>query len=189
LYTKLSTSPVLVTEARSRLDAGGGHDREWLAKAYDAFGAKLFRYAFMITARRDLAEDAVQQAFARMLDRGIPREIASAEAFMRTVVRNEAYRLLERQSRPALAIEFLLEPAPDPGDQALADEERQRLEHAIRLLTPEQRELIHLKVYEGLTFAQIGEMLRIPLNTAASRYRYAIEALKETLGAKHDEPR
>lgn len=174
-------------EARSRLDGGGEHHREWLAKAYDAFGARLFRHAVMITARRDLAEDAVQEAFARLLARGVPRDIASAEGFLRTVVRNEAYRLLAAR-RPALTSDLLEPIATSPGDELVLEEERQQLEQAIRRLTPEQRELVHLKVYEGLSFAQIGELLQIPLNTAASRYRYALNGLKEMLAEKRDEP-
>jgi RNA polymerase sigma-70 factor (ECF subfamily) len=43
---------------------------------------------------------------------------------------------------------------------------------------------VYLKVYEGLTFHEIGERCGISLNTAASRYRYALDALRRLLEAE-----
>jgi len=55
------------------------------------------------------------------------------------------------------------------------------LEQALQSLPPEQREVIALKVDAGLTFAEIGVSLGISPNTAASRYRYALEKLRSAL--------
>ena len=57
----------------------------------------------------------------------------------------------------------------------------ERLERALRALPPEQREVIALKIDGELTFAQIARVLDISVNTAASRYRYALEKLRSTL--------
>jgi RNA polymerase sigma-70 factor, ECF subfamily len=145
----------------------------------------LFRLALSILADRALAEDAVHQAFMRLLSRGRIDELACARAFLRTVVRHEAYRLLPRRaaeycSSGAPLLEEL-PGTPDPGPQQ--KEEQQQLENAIRQLSPEQREVLMLKLWEDLTFAQIAEVLAIPQNTAASRYRYALERLREILGS------
>ena len=56
-----------------------------------------------------------------------------------------------------------------------------RLEEAVVQLPSEQREVVVLKIWGGLTFAQIAEQLEVPANTAASRYRYALTKLRETL--------
>jgi len=48
-------------------------------------------------------------------------------------------------------------------------------------LPGEQRETLVLKIWSGLTFAQIAAVLNISANTAASRYRYAIARLRESL--------
>ena len=45
--------------------------------------------------------------------------------------------------------------------------------------------MVHLKIWEGLTFARIAEVLDIPPNTAASRYRYALEKLRTLLPQPH----
>jgi RNA polymerase sigma-70 factor (ECF subfamily) len=65
-------------------------------------------------------------------------------------------------------------PKPD-GDRAV------RLEQALQMLPPTQRELIALKIEGGLTFAEIGSILGISPNTAASRYRYALAKLRTAL--------
>jgi RNA polymerase sigma-70 factor (ECF subfamily) len=55
------------------------------------------------------------------------------------------------------------------------------LSDALKTLPPEQREVIALKVDGGLTFGQIAEILGVNANTAASRYRYALEKLRRVL--------
>jgi RNA polymerase sigma-70 factor (ECF subfamily) len=52
---------------------------------------------------------------------------------------------------------------------------------AVERLPNEQREVVILKIWNELTFAEIGNVLEISQNTAASRYRYALGALKKIL--------
>jgi len=47
--------------------------------------------------------------------------------------------------------------------------------------------VVHLKLWEGLTFAEIAATLDIPPNTAASRYRYGLDKLRERLRPLYDE--
>ncbi|MEJ1974466.1 MAG: sigma-70 family RNA polymerase sigma factor [Lacunisphaera sp.] len=67
---------------------------------------------------------------------------------------------------------------PLPGE---GDERRQEIEVALQRLPDEQREVLVLKIWQELTFEQIGEVLGISPNTAASRYRYALTALRAQL--------
>ena len=157
--------------------------RRHLAAAYDRHGAALYRYALVLCARHALAEDAVQQAFAKLAALG-PRitELQSPADYLRVAVRNECYRLL---AVPRLVVvdenaPALLEPV-DAGMEL--DDQRRVLEAALAALPAEQREIVHLKVYEDQTFQQIAELLGIPPNTAASRYRYAMDKLRERLAA------
>jgi len=64
----------------------------------------------------------------------------------------------------------------------LDDEERQqRVEAALSELPVEQAEVVTLKIWGALTFAQIAEVTATSPGTVASRYRYAIERLRRTL--------
>lgn len=60
-------------------------------------------------------------------------------------------------------------------------DEQLGLERGIQLLTPEQRETVHLHVFDGLTFKEIAESSGASLNTVAARYRYALAKLRYTL--------
>jgi RNA polymerase sigma-70 factor (ECF subfamily) len=78
--------------------------------------------------------------------------------------------------------------APLPDDDAvaaapIADVERvPELERALAALPFEQREALELKLEGELTFAELGDVLGVPADTAASRYRRALEKLRERLG-------
>jgi RNA polymerase sigma-70 factor (ECF subfamily) len=72
--------------------------------------------------------------------------------------------------------------APDwfqtPAGESSHDDE---LERAVTALPAHLREVVVLKVWSELTFQQIADTLGIPLNTAASRYRYALDHLRAAL--------
>jgi RNA polymerase sigma-70 factor (ECF subfamily) len=149
-----------------------------LAELHDQYGPRLYRYALLILADADAAGDAVQEAFCQLAHALRRQPDVGTLAYVTTIVRNECYSRLRRRKRsPVVSEPPLLEPAaPD----AHADEQLV-VEQALRALPPEQREVVYLKVYEGLTFQEIGERCGISLNTAASRYRYALDGLRRVL--------
>ena len=61
-----------------------------------------------------------------------------------------------------------------------------QLLQGLAALTDDQREVTVLHIWAELTFQQIGEVLRISPNTAASRYRYALAKLRELMCSKED---
>lgn len=148
-----------------------------LADLYDRYVEELYRYALIILGDPAGAEDAVHQAFYKLVrSAGRVPEIREAQAYLRVAVRNECFSLLRRrQEEPVDAWPPLLEPCSTRGDNPI---EREAIEAALRALSAEQREVVHLRVFEGLTFREIGERIGVPVNTAASRYRYALVRLR-----------
>ena len=146
-------------------------------RLYDWYGASLYRYALMLLADRSAAEDAVQQVFASLL-KSSARAIEKDAHYLRRAVRNECYSALRRGRVREAHAGALLEAAAGADDHP---EERLAVEGAIRSLPPEQREVVHLHVYEGLTFQEIADAAGESINTVASRYRYALAKLKQTL--------
>ena len=148
---------------------------DWVAGAYSRYADKLFRYALMILADQDEAADAVHGVFTRLL---VSRPIAhELEHYLRRATRNACVSRLRRRNREASPERPILEAAASPDDPEL----RVAVERALRTLSPEQREVIHLKVYEGFTFQEIASLTTESINTIASRYRYAIERLRAQL--------
>ena len=159
-------------------DGGGAGP---LAAWYDAHAAWMYRHALMLVTDHAAAEDAVQQVFAKLASMdGRLESVDHARAYLRRTVRGECYRMLARERRGTNR-RPLLEPAAAEVEHG---GEREELEAALRALPPEQREVVHLKVYEAMTFEQIATVLEVSPNTAASRYRYAIEKLRKFLEAR-----
>ena len=126
------------------------------------------------------AEDIVQEAFVRFWRRNHNVE---NRALLYATVRSVALDLIRRDSRRArreAAAFSEMEPSVEP-QFAFEDESQRALGAAVDRLPHEQREVLVMKIWNELTFAEIGQALEISQNTAASRYRYALAALKKNL--------
>ncbi|HEX5475492.1 MAG TPA: sigma-70 family RNA polymerase sigma factor [Vicinamibacterales bacterium] len=156
---------------------GGADDRAFLARAYRQHGAGLYRYALMLLADAADAEDVLQQVFAALADRRGGLAIDDAGAYLRRAVRNAAFSLLRRRRTVRHFAGPLLEPVAPGASPA----ERLALEQGLRQLPPEQREVVHLHVYEGMTFREIAAATGESVNTVAGRYRYALDHLRRFL--------
>src|SRR5213075_3510651 len=124
------------------------------------------------------AEDVVQEAFVKFWRRN--HDIGN-RGLLYATVRSVALDLLRRDSRRARReatasadMDQITEPQFDFDDGS-----QRALAAAIDLLPVEQREVLVMKIWSELTFAEIASALSISQNTAASRYRYALAALKK----------
>jgi RNA polymerase sigma-70 factor (ECF subfamily) len=132
-----------------------------------------------VRSRAD-AEDVVQEAFVRFWRRN---NNIDNRALLYATVRSIALDLIRRDSRRARREAEALsesEQAIEPQFE-LADEAQFALAAAVDRLSHDQREVLVMKIWNELTFAEIATALEISQNTAASRYRYALAALKKTL--------
>jgi RNA polymerase sigma-70 factor (ECF subfamily) len=143
-------------------------------------GPALLLFARRWTNCRAEAEDVVQEAFVRFWRR---QHSIENRALLYAAVRSAALdrlrseqRRARREAVAALDRESHFEPQFTTMDQG-----QQMLAAAVERLPNEQREVVVLKIWNELTFAEIGHVLEISQNTAASRYRYALGALKKTL--------
>jgi len=158
-------------------EAADGDRRRFVAGVYRQSGPQLYRYALMILADRGDAEDVVQQVFASVLSKPALPKMLDPTAYLRTAVRNAAYSLLRRRRTARAADEPILEPVAggcSPVEQAV-------LQRALRELPPEQREVVHLHVYEGMTFQEVATATGESINTVAARYRYALDRMRKLL--------
>lgn len=174
-YTKRPDWRVFISD---QMRQAAEEDRaRFAARAYAEFGPRLYRYALMVLANREDAADVVQQVFATVLSVKRLPLVEDEAAYLRTAVRNAAYSLLRRRRTAREAETIILEPAT----QGCSPEEQAVLEQALARLPPEQREVVHLHVFEGLTFQEIARIATTSINTIAARYRYALAALRARL--------
>ncbi len=130
------------------------------------------------------AEDIVQEAFVKFWRKQHPID---NRALLFATVRSTAFDLLRRDSRRARReAEAIADSEHAVAPQFHETSEAQRaLAAAVDRLPAEQREVLVMKIWNELTFADIATVLGISQNTAASRYRYALAALKKNL-ATHE---
>jgi RNA polymerase sigma-70 factor (ECF subfamily) len=148
--------------------------RDWLER----HGSALVLYARQHCASYADAEDAVQDGFVRFWkSRSHARDcVAYLYACVRSAAMDLSRGKARRQKHELAAVR---EPALLSASEE--NELREMVEAAMIHLPHEQREVLIMKVWGGLTFAQIAEALSISANTAASRYRYALERLETML--------
>jgi RNA polymerase sigma-70 factor (ECF subfamily) len=159
-----------------------------LAGLFDLTSQRLVRYAATITRNQHDAEDAVQAALVRVARQSsLLSQADQPWPYLLRMVRNEALQIIRRKKRWSLFANL-----SDLLTRRLVDEIEQEESHravwlALRTLPSEQAEVVVLKIWEDMTFAEIGKILEVSTFTAASRYRYAMIKLTNKLSAAHVE--
>lgn len=150
---------------------------------FEAYGRQLVLFARQWATSAAGAEDLVQEAFVRFW-RSPHRNDAEAHLQLFAMVRRAGLDHVRATSRRAARE---LDAAADEETVAwfapATDERDAAIQAALQQLPPEQREVVVLKIWGEFTFDQIARTLDIPANTAASRYRYALEGLRRTLAS------
>lgn len=151
-----------------------------LTRLHTEHAISAYRFAWSVTRDEGLAQDVVQELFLKLArDVSAVAAARSERAVIFTLVRNLALDALRRRTREEKALQTFSDDAPawfQPSDD---DETREQLTHALAALPEEQRSVVHLHVWEDMSFREIAELLGVPLQTIASRYRYALEKLRQ----------
>jgi RNA polymerase sigma-70 factor (ECF subfamily) len=150
---------------------------EAFAALYDRYGRSLFRVAWTLLRSRQDAEDAVQDVFLGLVrSRSALGRIENVRAYLFSALRHAAARLAARKptDHPRLVSDGQSGASRNGLDPEMAD----WLDRALAALPHEQREVLTLKIDGELTFEEVGAVLGISANTAASRYRYALEKMR-----------
>lgn len=125
---------------------------------------------------QDLVQEAVVEALRRQADGAPP-----LPALVFATIRRRAIDLARSEDRRAGRESAAMEPLAESWfDTSVEDRElRQLIQDAMSRLPDMYREVVTLKVWGELTFAEIASALGIPANTAASRYRYGLAELRK----------
>ncbi len=164
-----------------------------LERLYDEHAQALFAFLLNLTRNEDQTRDVLQEVFVKLARE--PKLLAGARdvrAFLLRLAHNAAVDLMRRRgARQKYHEQFgaehlgIFAATTDPDEAVF----RAGLIGALGQLPPDQRAVVHLKLWEGLTFERIAEALEIPPNTAASRYRYGLDKLRDLLRPLYEEIR
>jgi RNA polymerase sigma-70 factor (ECF subfamily) len=149
-----------------------------IASLYQRHGAALTAYACSFVHDFASAEDGVHQVFLNLLRKETPMPDMPI-AYLYRAVRNSALNAGRTGRR-----ETLVENTPELSVFQPKDGHREAalaLQSTLAELPEEQREAVIMRIWSGLTLQEIAVATNVSLNTAASRYRYALEKLRERL--------
>ena len=150
-----------------------------LRRFYDRHSQSLYAFLLNLTRDENDTRDLLQDIFIKLArDPKLLDNVQNERAFLIRLAHNAAIDMMRRRgTRDKTREQFTAEgislfaPANDPDEQTF----RNALADALAELPAEQRTVVHLKLWEGLTFEEIAGALDIPPNTAASRYRYGLD--------------
>lgn len=146
------------------------------------------RLARRVLGNREEAEDVVQETLVLLWERREGLRVENPGAYTaRAVWLNSLKRRARRKQHLPLE---MAGPAgtEEPEEVFLPPVDPRVLERAVEKLPEAQKAVLRMKFYMGLSFKEIGEALEISLNTAGSRCRYALGALRAALGAHRHPP-
>jgi RNA polymerase sigma-70 factor (ECF subfamily) len=162
-----------------------------LERLYDSHAQALFAFLLNFTRNEADTRDLLQEVFVKLAQRPeLLKDVHDERGFLIRLAHNQAIDLMRRRGTREKNYEQLAEEvggifaaSADADEQAF----RSALAEALGELPPDQRAVVHLKLWEELTFEQIAESLEILPNTAASRYRYGLDKLRERLRPLYEE--
>ena len=148
----------------------------------DLDGDRCYAIAYRILRDVERAQDAVQQAFL-LAWRELPRlrEVTRFEVWLHRLVVNACYEELRRHRRWTANVRVLPVDGPGGPDETVSIDDRDALERAFRMLSPEHRAVVVLHHHAGLPLAAIAEVAGVPVGTIKSRLHYATRTLREAL--------
>jgi RNA polymerase sigma-70 factor (ECF subfamily) len=162
-------------------------DESALGALYDSYGALLYSVALRITGSASDAEDVVQEAWVQAWKSSSsydPRR-GTVAAWLLTLARSRAldrWRSLASRKRAHEAVEVEAQPPADPNDPHSLSEQSQlraRLGAALAALAPEQRQVLELAYFRGLSQSEIAARIERPLGTVKSWTRQGLLRLRE----------
>jgi RNA polymerase sigma-70 factor (ECF subfamily) len=168
------------------LQSARQRDELAITALYDQFATRVHAYLYYRTGDLTEADDLVEDVFLRMLQAiGACRAQtqASFAAWLFRIAHNVAINWFKQRSRhPVEALtEALPDPSDDPGDQAERQISHQRLQQAVAGLTDDQREVVLLRFFGGMSSAQVAKVLRTSEGAVKALQHRALAALRRAL--------
>ncbi len=168
-------------------DAQGGN-KSAAEELFRRYQDNIYGFLLRMTKNQDLAADATQETFLRGY-RGLTKytEQQQFKSWLFCIARNEGLRCLKKQSRVPISggdgatPELMRDSRPGPLEQYERIQMNETLEQALTSLTVEERQVVHLRIRENVTFKEIAEIMDCPINTAVGRMHTAKKKLKQLI--------
>lgn len=183
------SAPRSVHELTPLMAAVSRGDQQAFTQLYDATSRNVFGIVLHVLRDHAQAEEVTQEVYvdAWRQAKRFDAQRGSVSAWLNTIAHRRAVdrvRSAERSTQRELR-HFeteITDMVPDPSDQAVANDEGQRVRAALALLSEGQRTAVQLAYFEGKSQREVAEFLEVPLGTVKTRIRDAMQRLRKHLG-------
>ena len=170
-------------------------DASALEALYDRYVRQCFGLALRIVEEPALAEEVVQEVFTKFWIKptNYSADKGKFASWLLSLVHHRCIDELRRKSRTTISLEHpdvgsVLDREPskemDPADQAVMFEEQAVVREALREIAPNQRQVIEMAYFKGLSQSEIAARLDQPLGTVKTRTRQGLKQLRGLLATK-----
>lgn len=150
-----------------------------LERIIDEHQQQLFSFAFFRVGSYEVAQDIVQDVFIKFYENS--RRLSAAnnvKSYLLKTISNACTDYLRKNGKiQFVAIEHVEKELTDENEERCFSEFL-RIDEILDNLPAEQAEILRLKFVDSLNFVEISELLDVNINTVKSRYKYAIEKLR-----------
>ena len=168
-----------------------GSDRGALEALYNRYAGPVFSLAMNILRDQGAAEEVTQDAFFNVWRRASSyhAQRGKVTSWLFSIAHHRSIDEVRRRSRQQMHVQYGVDlsnrpsqDGVDPVEFAATRSDRGHLENALSTLRPEQREVVVLAYFGGLTHTEIATRLQQPLGTVKTRMRLALRRLRQVLG-------
>jgi RNA polymerase sigma factor (sigma-70 family) len=162
------------------------NDKQALEQLYDRYEKLLFSFSYRMTGQKELAEEVVQEVFIKIwTKKGTYNEKKGKfSSWLLTIARNTSIDMLRKRKETSYSFEerdSLISDDPSTEDVVEWKEEGTCIRKAISALGKEQREIVELFYFQGLSQQNIADSCQIPLGTVKGRIRLALQHIRKAL--------
>jgi len=163
-------------------------DSAYAAALYQEHAGELRRFLLGVLRDHDLATDALQNTFSKMVEVGHTARQETLKGWLFRVAFHEAMALRRRQGVDGKAMQRLAWAGPvvgeTPDEAVCRGETVERVRSALEQLPAEQRQVVQMRIYGQQKFAAIATELGLPLGTVLTRMKLAVDKLRQKLAGE-----
>lgn len=169
-------------EISSKIKLIAKGDNNALVCVYEAMKTQVYGLALGILKDRELAEDVMQTTFLKLKTNAEQfQKATSGKAWLLKIAQNSAYDCL-RKRREVLCDDLsVLEYENNPDNDMDRVTDSIVIQEALKVLDPEENQIVFLHLYCDLKHREVGRILGIPTGTAGRKYSQAISKLKSSI--------
>ncbi len=157
-------------------------NQEVLSDLIERYYADIFRFCLYMVQSEDDAYDITQETFLKFIKYSSAYRQHNLKGYLLTIARNLCFNHFRTQKERSYSYEWeTIEKIPIQNDRIQNTENIMYLQKLLSELSPENREVVILRIYEELKFKDIAKMMGCSVSTVKSRFRLGIQHLKKIM--------